>query len=274
MCEQECVMAAAIAADSARHMVLVPGVLRRRYFLICAGVWIVVAEAGTSDGSKFTREMLIGSYEFGVRTGRNMKAAAASAFGMAEHPKKRLSGQCSGSAGIVSCGKVGRPFFLELPGPIFGGQYGSGLAGPAKKESYFFASAPVFLHSLASKERLQLRCQASRSRCHGFMQASKLGSIKCLVGELKSAGSYPSTSLYLMTSTSHSQNSQQPVFVSAYHTSEDDVQGHPVIPISVSQAADFLSCRQEKKKTCGNNEIFPYIKQGKGGQIGLKLSYK
>eukprot|EP00983_Pelagomonas_calceolata_P049918 1141708-Pelagomonas_calceolata.AAC.1 len=48
------------------------------------------------------------------------------------HQRECLGGQCSSSVGIVGCGPVGRPFSLKLPGPIVGGQYGYGLAGPAK----------------------------------------------------------------------------------------------------------------------------------------------
>eukprot|EP00983_Pelagomonas_calceolata_P017168 538018-Pelagomonas_calceolata.AAC.1 len=75
-------MAAAIAANSARHMVLrggvgislnpgmsaclVPGVLGKRYFLVGAGLRIVVAKVGTSNGNKFKTEMWISSDEFGI----------------------------------------------------------------------------------------------------------------------------------------------------------------------------------------------------------------
>eukprot|EP00983_Pelagomonas_calceolata_P128301 1161498-Pelagomonas_calceolata.AAC.2 len=34
------------------------------------------------------------------------------------HQRECLGGQCSNSVGIVACGPEGRPFFLELPGPI------------------------------------------------------------------------------------------------------------------------------------------------------------
>eukprot|EP00983_Pelagomonas_calceolata_P086055 1156675-Pelagomonas_calceolata.AAC.6 len=69
--------------------------------------------------------------------------------GMAEKPKnldekelcqapKRVSWGCSSSAGIVGRGPAGRPCSVESPGPILGGQYGCGLAGPTK--SYLFSS--------------------------------------------------------------------------------------------------------------------------------------
>eukprot|EP00983_Pelagomonas_calceolata_P024618 775148-Pelagomonas_calceolata.AAC.1 len=41
-------------------------VLRKRYSLVGAGLWIVLAKVGMSDGSKFTTEMRIGSDEFGT----------------------------------------------------------------------------------------------------------------------------------------------------------------------------------------------------------------
>eukprot|EP00983_Pelagomonas_calceolata_P131416 1161774-Pelagomonas_calceolata.AAC.2 len=49
------------------------------------------------------------------------------------HQNKCLRGQFSSSAGIVDCGLARRPFPLELLGPILGGQYGYGSAGPAKR---------------------------------------------------------------------------------------------------------------------------------------------
>eukprot|EP00983_Pelagomonas_calceolata_P134826 1162098-Pelagomonas_calceolata.AAC.7 len=39
------------------NILLVPGVLRKGYFLVDGGLWIVVAKVGMSDGSKFTTEM-------------------------------------------------------------------------------------------------------------------------------------------------------------------------------------------------------------------------
>eukprot|EP00983_Pelagomonas_calceolata_P127833 1161448-Pelagomonas_calceolata.AAC.2 len=53
-----------------RRFHLASGVLRKRYFLVEAGCGfnqVVVAKVGTSDGSKFTTEMWIGSDEFGIR---------------------------------------------------------------------------------------------------------------------------------------------------------------------------------------------------------------
>eukprot|EP00983_Pelagomonas_calceolata_P118127 1160476-Pelagomonas_calceolata.AAC.1 len=44
----------------------VPSVLKERYFLVGAGLWIVVAKVGTSNGSNFTTEMWIGSDEFRI----------------------------------------------------------------------------------------------------------------------------------------------------------------------------------------------------------------
>ena len=40
--------------------------LRKGYFLVEEGLWIVVAKVSTIDGSKFTTEMWIGSDEFGI----------------------------------------------------------------------------------------------------------------------------------------------------------------------------------------------------------------
>eukprot|EP00983_Pelagomonas_calceolata_P065946 1148802-Pelagomonas_calceolata.AAC.1 len=44
----------------------IPGALRKRYFLIDAGLWIVVAKVGKCDGPEFTTEIWIGSDELRV----------------------------------------------------------------------------------------------------------------------------------------------------------------------------------------------------------------
>eukprot|EP00983_Pelagomonas_calceolata_P045165 1139588-Pelagomonas_calceolata.AAC.3 len=44
----------------------VPGVLKERYFLVGARLWIVVAKVGACDGFKFITRMWIGSDEFGI----------------------------------------------------------------------------------------------------------------------------------------------------------------------------------------------------------------
>eukprot|EP00983_Pelagomonas_calceolata_P069159 1150275-Pelagomonas_calceolata.AAC.1 len=44
----------------------VPGVLRKGYFLVEGGSWIVVEKVGTSNNSKFTTEMWIGSDTFEI----------------------------------------------------------------------------------------------------------------------------------------------------------------------------------------------------------------
>eukprot|EP00983_Pelagomonas_calceolata_P023672 745112-Pelagomonas_calceolata.AAC.1 len=44
----------------------IQGVLRERYFLVEAGLWIVVAKVDLCDCSKFATEMWIGSDEFGI----------------------------------------------------------------------------------------------------------------------------------------------------------------------------------------------------------------
>eukprot|EP00983_Pelagomonas_calceolata_P028463 891241-Pelagomonas_calceolata.AAC.1 len=47
----------------------VPGVLRKGYFLVEGGLWVVAAKVDTCDCSKFTTEMWIGSDEFGIGVG-------------------------------------------------------------------------------------------------------------------------------------------------------------------------------------------------------------
>eukprot|EP00983_Pelagomonas_calceolata_P124403 1161104-Pelagomonas_calceolata.AAC.1 len=62
-CSQDC---------SQAGLWLDPSAMRKRYFLVGAGLWIVVAKVGTSDGSKFTAEMWIGSHEFGIGVSYNV----------------------------------------------------------------------------------------------------------------------------------------------------------------------------------------------------------
>eukprot|EP00983_Pelagomonas_calceolata_P016255 514495-Pelagomonas_calceolata.AAC.3 len=45
---------------------MVPGVLRKKHFLVGARLRIIVVKVGTCDGSKFTTEVRIGSDEFGI----------------------------------------------------------------------------------------------------------------------------------------------------------------------------------------------------------------
>eukprot|EP00983_Pelagomonas_calceolata_P071733 1151379-Pelagomonas_calceolata.AAC.3 len=54
----------------------VPGVLREWYFLVEAGLWIVVAKVGRCEGSKFKTEIWIGR--------ENMKVAVSSVLRLAE----------------------------------------------------------------------------------------------------------------------------------------------------------------------------------------------
>eukprot|EP00983_Pelagomonas_calceolata_P045164 1139588-Pelagomonas_calceolata.AAC.2 len=81
-------------------------------------------------------------------------------------------------------------FLLSYQGPFLEGSIDVGWQGPQKGvfKLALFASVLVFQYSLASKEPLQLRRKASRSRYYGFMHASKLNSVKCLVESLNGLG--------------------------------------------------------------------------------------